>query len=156
MTNGKMSVVLDFVRRVIHAYLIGNNDMHLKNISLQKNPENTSRYYDKLTPNYDSLFTDGFEYVDNDGFLALDLLESGFSEKYAYHGFYTGHDFIELGIRLKIPERLIKKTIEDMANKKDSLKEVVTHSYMPDGMKTRAIEILNDRSRVLMIGLCSS
>ena len=156
MTNGKMSVVLDFVRRVIHAYLIGNNDMHLKNISLQKSPENTSRYYDKLTPNYDSLFTDGFEHVDNDGFLALDLLESGFSEKYGNYGFYTGHDFIELGIRLNIPEKLIKKTIEDMANKKDALKEVVMHSHMPDGMKNRATELVNDRSQVLMIGLSSS
>ena len=153
MTYGKMSVVLDFVRRVIHAYLIGNNDMHLKNISLQKSPENTSRYYDKLTPNYDSLFTDGFEHVDNDGFLALDLLENGFSEKYGYYGFYTGHDFVELGIRLNIPEKLIKKTIEDMANKKDALKEVVMHSYMPDGMKTRALDLLDDRSRVLLIGV---
>jgi serine/threonine-protein kinase HipA len=152
MTNGKMSVVLDFVRRVIHAYIIGNNDMHLKNISLQKNPEDTSRHYDKLTPNYDSLFTDAFENIDNDGFLALDLLESGFSEKYQHYGFYTGYDFIEFGVRLNIPEKLIKKTIEDMANKHDSLKEVVMHSYMPEKMKARTMGLIDDRSRVLLIG----
>ncbi len=153
MTRGKRAVVLDFVRRVIHAYLIGNNDMHLKNISLQKDPENTSRYYDKLTPNYDSLFTVAFENIDHDGYLALDLLEDGFSERYEYYGFYTGYDFIELGIRLGIPEKLIKKTIEGIANKRDSLKEVVEHSYMPDDMKKRAMTLIDDRSRVLLIGV---
>jgi len=153
MTRGKRAVVLDFVRRVIHAYLIGNNDMHLKNISLQKEPENTSRYYDKLTPNYDSLFTVAFENIDHDGYLALDLLEDGFSERYEYYGFYTGYDFIELGIRLGIPEKLIKKTIEGIANKRDSLKEVVEHSYMPDDMKKRAMTLIDDRSRVLLIGV---
>jgi serine/threonine-protein kinase HipA len=152
MTNGKKAVVLDFVRRVIHAYLIGNDDMHLKNISLQRGHENASRYYDKLTPNYDSLFTEAFENINSEGYLALDLLESGFSENYEHYGYYTGYDFIELGIRLNIPERLIKKIIGDMANKKEPMKEVVKNSYMPDEMKKRAMNLIDDRSRVLFIG----
>jgi len=156
MTKGKKAVVLDFIRRVIHAYLIGNDDMHLKNISLQKDPENTTRFYDKLTPNYDALFTDAFENQNSDGFLALDLLEDGFSKRYEHYGYYTGYDFIELGIRLGISEKLIKKTIQDIVNKSDSLKKVVEHSYMPNEMKKRAMSLMDDRSRVLLIGATPS
>lgn len=153
MTNGKMSVVLDFVRRVTHAYLIGNDDMHLKNISLQKLEGNTSHYYDKLTPNYDSVFTDAFESINSESFLAIDLLESGFSGKYEYYGYYTGYDFIEFGARLNIPEKLVKKTIKDITNKMNSIQDVAKKSYMPAAMKTKAIQVIGDRARVLSIGM---
>jgi len=153
MTNGKMSVVLDFIRRVTHAYLIGNDDMHLKNISLQKLEGNTSHYYDKLTPNYDSLFTGAFENINSESFLAIDLLESGFSEKYEYYGYYTGYDFIEFGARLNIPERLVKKTIKDITNQMNSIQDVAKKSYMPAAMKTKAIQVIGDRARVLSIGM---
>ena len=153
MTNGKKFAVLDFIKRVIHAYLIGNDDLHLKNISLQKGSDNSSRYYDRLTPNYDSLFTDTFENMSSDGFLALDLLKSGFSDQYQNYGYYTGYDFIELSLRLDIPEKLIRKTVAEMVNKKDALLDVVTRSYMPVEMKTKAHALIRDRSRALSIGL---
>ena len=127
--------------------------MHLKNISLQKLMGNTSHYYDKLTPNYDSLFTEAFENTSPESFLAIDLLESGFSKKYEYYGYYTGYDFIELGSRLNIPERLVKKTIEDITNKMHSMQDVARKSYMPDAMKSNAIQVIGDRTRALSIGI---
>lgn len=153
MTNGKKAVVLDFVKRVIHAYLIGNGDMHLKNISLQKHADNTSHYYDKLTPNYDSLFTDAFQNINSDGYLALDLLESGFTESYHHYGYYTGHDFIALGTGLALPLELMKSVIQDIAHKKDTLKDLVKRSYMPEEMKASATKTIDDRSRALLIGV---
>jgi len=127
--------------------------MHLKNISLQKLEGNTSHYYDKLTPNYDSLFTGAFENINSESFLAIDLLESGFSEKYEYYGYYTGYDFIEFGARLNIPERLVKKTIKDITNQMNSIQDVAKKSYMPAAMKTKAIQVIGDRARVLSIGM---
>ena len=127
--------------------------MHLKNISLQKLEGNTSHYYDKLTPNYDSLFTGAFENINSESFLAIDLLESGFSKKYEYYGYYTGHDFIEFGARLNIPERLVKKTIKDITNQMNSIQDVAKKSYMPAAMKTKAIQVIGDRARVLSIGM---
>jgi len=153
MTNGKQSVVLDFIFRVIHAYLIGNNDMHLKNISLQKRADNSSKFYDKLAPNYDCLYTEEFENVDNDGFLALDLLSGDFSDHYLHYGFYTGHDFIELGNRLNIREISIKKFIRKIKSKEESLISTIKDSYMPEAMREKAIGIISDRMRVLLIGV---
>jgi hypothetical protein len=75
VTNGKQAAALDFVRRVILAYVTGNDDLHLKNISVQRLPDSTSHHYDKLTPNYDCLFCEAFR-ADNPGMglLALGLL----------------------------------------------------------------------------------
>ncbi len=58
ITNGNQALLLEFVRRVIIAYVIGNDDMHLKNFSIQQLPNNSSRFYDQLTPSYDCLFFD--------------------------------------------------------------------------------------------------
>jgi serine/threonine-protein kinase HipA len=153
MTNGKMAIVLDFIKRVVHAYLIGNDDMHLKNISLQKDSDNTSRYYDRLTPNYDSLFTDAFENKNSEGFLALELLEDGFSENYQYYGYYTGQDFVDLGARLGISEKLMKKTIAAIVSKEKELLDVIRRSYMPSDMKIKANDLIGYRSRALGTGL---
>lgn len=153
MTDGKQSVVLDFIRRVIHAYLVGNNDMHLKNISLQKKTGNTSKFYDKLTPNYDCLFTDAFENIDADGFLALDLLEDDFSEQYKHYGYYTGHDFIELGRRLEIPAVSIKRFIKKIKSNQETLVSTIETSFMPDKMRKKSVHLINDRLRALLVGV---
>lgn len=153
MTDGRKSVVLDFIQRVIHAYLVGNNDMHLKNISLQKKSDNTRKFYDRLTPNYDCLFTDAFENSDMDGFLALDLLEDDFSEQYQHYGYYTGHDFIELGRRLEIPGKSIKKFIKKIQSKQEVILSAIENSYMPETMKEKSVNLINDRLRALLNGV---
>jgi serine/threonine-protein kinase HipA len=153
MTNGKMAVVLEFVKRVIHAYFIGNDDMHLKNISLQKDADTSSRYYDRLTPNYDSLFTEVFENMDNHGYLALDLLEDGFSEQYQHYGYYTGQDFVELGTRLDISKKLMRKTITQAISMKEELLNVIGRSYMPDEMKSKATDLIEQKSAALGTGV---
>ena len=60
VTGGKKAVLLDFLKRVIYAYLIGNDDFHLKNISVERLEGNRGLHYDKLTPNYDVLFVQSF------------------------------------------------------------------------------------------------
>ena len=151
MTGGKQTVVLEYIHRIMHAYLVGNDDMHLKNISLQKLPNNTTALYDQLTPNYDCLFAGAFENRNEVGFLALDLLDDGFSNQYQHHGFYTGCDFIELANRLNIPDKPIQSFVKNTERKLPQIIETIRHSYMPDEQKTSAEEIVIDRLRALSI-----
>lgn len=153
MTNGKLSVVLDFIQRVIHAYLIGNDDMHLKNISLQRLTHSSSRFYDKLTPNYDCLFVDAFDNTSSHNYLALDLLEGDFSEYYQRYGYYTGYDFIELSNRLGVRDVSVKKFIGSIDKKKDELISTILHSYMPTTMKEKAENLINTRLKALLTGV---
>lgn len=160
VTGGKKAVALDFLRRVIFAYLVGNDDLHLKNFSVQRLEGNTGHYYDKLTPNYDCLFCNAFNTNDTEkglGQLALGLLfdpEEGdeqFSEAQQYYGYYTGIDFIELGARLGIPEKPIQKFIDQLHSKKDDMLNLIQHSFMPEMMKKRASTLLESRLRALGI-----
>ena len=161
VTNGKKAVVLEFVRRVIYAYMIGNDDLHLKNISVQRLPDNNTLYYDKLTPNYDCLFIDAFNSAgeQNRGLssLALSLLydpkDGGeqFTDMYQLYGYYTGHDFIELGKRLDLPEKPIITFIKKLNTERLKILEIISRSYMPQDMKDNAKNKVKERIRVLQI-----
>lgn len=153
MTGGKQTVVLEYIHRIMHAYLVGNDDMHLKNTSLQKLPNNTTALYDQLTPNYDCLFAGAFENRNEVGFLALDLLDNGFSAQYEHHGYYTGHDFVELAGKLGIPAKPIQSFVKNIERKLPQLIDMIHHSYMRDEQKVRAGEIIVDRLRTLSIGV---
>jgi len=161
VTNGKQAVVLDFVRRVILAYIMGDDDFHLKNISVQRLAGNTSPYYDKLTPNYDSLFCDAFKNGETEnsgvGYLALGLLhdpEEGdefFSSLYTHYGYYTGYDFLELGRRLGLKEKPILSYITKLKNNQKKILETIDHSFMPNAMKNRAGNTVKKRIQAMQI-----
>lgn len=158
ITNGKQALVLDFVRRVMLAYVIGNDDLHLKNISVQRLSDNTSHFYDKLSPNYDCLFCDAFRTDDTGvGLLALGLLhdqEDGdeeFTDMYNHYGYYTGFDFLELGRRLDLQEKPIRTFIGKLKSSQRKVVELISHSYMPDNMKTRAIKLVESRIQAMQV-----
>jgi len=163
VTNGKQAAVLDFVRRVILAYTMGNDDLHLKNFSVQRLPDNNTHFYDKLTPNYDCLFCDAFRTdtaaheVSGMGLLALGLLhdpEDGdeeFTETYDHYGYYTGVDFIELGKRLDLPEKPIRAFIGKLKTNQKKIIDLINHGYMPETMKTRAISMVESRIHALQV-----
>lgn len=155
LTNGKLAVTLDFVRRVIFAYLIGNDDFHLKNISLQKTEGNTTRFYDHLTPNYDCLFTQAFPNSDRSGPMALDLLreedDGMFSRSFERFGFYTSVNFIEFANRLGIPERPVAVFVDNIVKSEKRICETINNSYMPEQMKSDARLLVQDRIKALSI-----
>ena len=153
MTNGRKAAVLDYLQRIMHAYLIGNDDMHLKNTSLQRAASNTTPFYDYLAPNYDCLFASTFANRDPIGFLALDLFRDGFSEVYEEYGFYTGHDFLELARRLGVPKKPVRAFIATIDKKMPVLSTTIADSYMPDDMKEAASALVTDRLHALTIGL---
>jgi len=158
VTNGKQAVVLDFVRRVILAYVTGNDDLHLKNFSVQRLTTNTSHYYDKLTPNYDCLFCDAFRSEEKGlGFLALGLLydqEGGdeyFTDMYNHYGYYTGYDFLELGRRLGLQEKPVRTFIAKLKTNQKKIIDLISHSYMPVDMKGRATKLVESRIQAMQV-----
>ena len=153
MTSGRKTVVLDYLQRIMHAYLIGNDDMHLKNTSLQKDAGNSTRFYDRLTPNYDCLFASTFENRNIDGFLALDFFADGSSTQFEEYGFYTGHDFLELARRFGISEKPVRSFVGEIEAKMPELLAMIDHSYMPDAMKVAARDQVVDRLGALQVGL---
>lgn len=158
VTNGKQAAVLDFVRRVMLAYVTGNDDLHLKNCSVQRLPDNTSQYYDKLTPNYDCLFCDALHGKEKGmGFLALGLLHDSedngeyFTNIYNHYGYYTGYDFLELGRRLGLQEKPIRTFINKLKTNQKKIAELISHSYMPDAMKDRAMILVESRINAIQV-----
>ncbi len=153
-TNGKPAPVLDMIKRVMLAYVMGNDDLHLKNLSLRRaTADALYSYYDLLTPNYDVLFCDGFERPVQDSFLALDLLANDdFTESYERLGFYTLEDFLELGRRLNIPERAIKNFASKLVSLEDDAAALIQNSYMPEPMRERAEAVLRERLNVMSPG----
>lgn len=158
VTHGKQAAVLDFVRRVILAYVTGNDDLHLKNISVQRLPDNTNPYYDKLTPNYDCLFCDAFNGKEKGmGLLALGLLhdteysDEHFTDMCNHYGYYTGYDFLELGRRLGLQEKPIRTFIAKLKTNQKKITDLISHSYMPDIMKDRATQLVESRINAMQV-----
>jgi serine/threonine-protein kinase HipA len=156
VTSGKQAITLEFVRRIIMAYVIGNNDMHLKNISVQRALYNKTIYYDKLTPSYDNLIVAALSSEQQSvlSFLALGLLhdkddDEEFTESYNHYGYYTGVDFLELSKRLGLAEKPVRKFITKLATLTNKITELIDHSFMPEEMKEKAKEIIEERIRAI-------
>jgi serine/threonine-protein kinase HipA len=149
MTGGKLSVVKDLFNRIVLAYIIGNNDMHLKNISLIKNADNNTRFYDGLTPNYDQLLVQALSDSPQGEFLALNFFkqeeEGVFSSSYEKYGFYTGSDFYILGKKTGLRPQVVKSILEHYFHKEGEILKIVKNSFMPEHMKNRAESIISER-----------
>lgn len=155
MVGGKLFVVKELFNRIIFAYIIGNDDMHLKNISLIKSPNNKTLYYDGLCPNYDQLLVQSFPNPSIIGFLALDLLKEEddgiFTDAYNKYGFYTGSDFYTLGERVGLRKIVIKNILENYFKNENNIIEIINNSFMPVDMKNKAIFVVKDRIKALKI-----
>ncbi len=162
-TDGKQSPVVDFIRRVIFSFVIGNNDLHAKNISMYRLRDNRSGYLDKLTLNYDVLFIsalgtqEGGEEPERE--MALGLLhetdgaagDEFFSEHYERHGYYTGYDFLELATRLGINTSPVESFIKKLDKETAAACSIISASYMPAAMKQATIETYRSGVRAMLV-----
>lgn len=133
ITNKNLAVQKDLFLRVVYAYLLGNNDLHLRNFSLIIEQNNTI----SLAPIYDFVSIVPYPEIFNGGLLALPLLEKeeggkqladGFETKY---GCYLGLDFIEFGKNIGLNEKLCEKLLTDLIKSREKVIEIYNHSFMP-------------------------
>lgn len=156
--NGKLAAKLDLLRRVVFSYVIGNDDLHMKNISLQRNHEDGEGYFEQLTPNYDVLFAQAFPNNRDGQFLACDLWTDStgkeeFTEHYQRYGFYSGYDFGELRHRYGLPPKVVRKVLQAQIDNSKAIRSIIESSFMPDQMKHEASSLVAQRSQALEIGL---
>lgn len=134
----KMPVLLNGFRQVLFAYLIGNNDLHLKNLSMYRSPDSRSTTMMDFTPVYDVLSV--FPYPDYNGdYLTLNLLQSevdgDFSSAYEAYGYYTKHDFIRLAANIGLNEKAATTFVSRLtSNVEKHLDHCLSASELPSDM----------------------
>ncbi|WP_052749071.1 type II toxin-antitoxin system HipA family toxin [Arsukibacterium ikkense] len=118
LSGGHAKILIDGFTLVLMAYVVGNNDLHLKNMTLLR--ERGKSNVKGFSPVYDMLSV--APYPTYEGYqLVLWLLESEvdneFTSSYNAYGYYTSHDFIELGIRIGLGESMARSIIQKVTAK---------------------------------------
>jgi len=150
--GAKVPVQCDYFLRILTAYLIGNDDCHLKNFSVLRLPGNTGLTYDSLTPNYDCLSTE-FYGSSAFGFLAMPLLEQElngeYSDAYEHYGYYTKTDFLSLADAIGIGEQQAIEVLERLGGKLHRVLSLIEASFISDVLKTQFKALVEGRYRAI-------
>ena len=129
---------IEFVRILIFNYLSGNGDAHLKNFSLLETVDGDMQ----LSPSYDLMNT---KIHVQDAPIALNLFKelerTSLPRGEVYK--YTISDFMELGKRIGVSERVLKKLVKEFSGTKDRMKEMVSKSFLSDEAKKKYLSSLD-------------
>lgn len=151
-TGGSLADKYDIFNRIICTYLVGNNDMHLRNLSIVTLEDGTK----KIAPVYDfvSVVPYSSSFTEQ---LALPLLEKEESHHVVADGLnspvgeYTGYDFLELADGIGLSRQLAKKQIRKITNNLGSLFDIINISYMLDKDKIMVCDYMAKASKHLNI-----
>ena len=153
VTQANLALQKTLFLRVVYAYLLGNNDLHLRNFSLMiARNGNIS-----LAPVYDFVSVKPYAEVFNDSLLALPLLEKeeggnqladGFETQY---GCYLGMDFIEFGKNIGLSEKFCQKLLVDLPKASDKIHEIYQNSFMPLEHQQQVLQCYQHRLGYLQI-----
>ena len=119
--------LLNYFDLVLFSYLVGNNDMHLKNFSVMHLPDGVA-----LSPAYDLLNVNLVNPKDNEE-LALTLNGKKNKIKLA--------DFKELAESLRINEKVYYNRFKFFSNMNTEVLELIDRSFLNNNMKKRYKEI---------------
>ncbi|MFA0415650.1 type II toxin-antitoxin system HipA family toxin [Vibrio renipiscarius] len=150
--DSSLSFKRELFNRVLTAYFLGNNDLHLRNIGLLL-PEKGNAL---LTPIYDYVSIAPYpHYIANETSLALPLLASeegdnGNTSGYISHCTYTGYDFLTFANNIGINPKLANKLIEELCAKTDMIKDIYRNSFMPEAHVLKVIEWIDSRKNYLL------
>ncbi len=142
-----LGVALECFRRLIFNYIIGNNDFHLKNISVMHDKTI------KLTPMYDCLNSEIYS-GDLDSTLALSM--TGNDEGLPYYGtrlngFYALPDFLILAEMARIKEKPAKRVIRRIVQLQKNFIDMVYVSNLEENLKEKYIAIIEQRVELLSL-----
>ncbi len=121
------------LRITLFSFLVGNEDMHLKNFSVIRNQDVIS-----LTPAYDLL---------NTTIVLPNPVEELALPLDARKNKLKRHDFLDYFAkdRLQLPERVIEKMVTHFANVRTEWEYLVGISFLSNEMKKKYLKILDDR-----------
>ena len=140
---GGIQLAAEFINRVIAAYIIGNGDYHLKNISLVY-PKDSGV---TISPVYD--FVNTYIY-DDKVTLCLDLLTNEPDVK-EFDDFYCLRkaNFVELGGRVGVPEKAIQGFITSIFKNLEKMLFLIDASALSSEQKTQYKTLFTQRIELL-------
>jgi serine/threonine-protein kinase HipA len=127
---------LSFYEITIFSFLVGNNDMHLKNFSMIK-----EQYGWSLAPAYDLLNVTILNPEDTEEFA---LTIAGKKKK------ITHNILIEFGLFLALSEKQINGVFKRFFNKKNDAINLIKQSFLSDDMQHKYIKLLKARFKRLV------
>jgi serine/threonine-protein kinase HipA len=135
---------VEFIRILIFNFLAGNGDAHLKNFSLLETPDGDMQ----LSPSYDLMNT---KIHVNDSPIALNLFRelerTSLPRGQAYT--YAIKDFIELGKRFGLRDKLLEKIVKEFEGKEDKIKEMINKSFLSDKARKKYLETVKKNYALL-------
>lgn len=150
--NDNLAFKIDLFRRIAYAYLLGNNDMHLRNFGLilpiAGDPE--------LAPVYDFVSVAPYPAAFNSGFLALPLLRCeegeqdlapGMKTQYAE---YLGIDFLLLGEAMGLARAVVLRLFDQMQKEAITVENVYRASFMPESDVESVLQCYRHRLHRMM------
>ncbi|MCO5296456.1 MAG: HipA domain-containing protein [Fimbriimonadaceae bacterium] len=139
--TGSKAVVLNLLELYAFSYLIGNGDLHAKNVSLMLGA-GTDRW--NLTPAYDLLST--LPYGDvlwGADRMALALEGESF-------GRFLAEDFVRFGQRYAVPETATRSSLRRIASKASLWLPDLDSLPYPEAVVAKMRETIADRARALL------
>jgi serine/threonine-protein kinase HipA len=129
---------ITFIRILVFNFLTGNGDVHLKNLSLLESPDGDML----LSPSYDLMNT---KLHINDPKIAMNLFKEMERTKQnlltaTYD--YKLRDFLELGTRLEIKDRILQSIAKEFQEAKPRMLLFVDKSFLSDIGKLKYKETL--------------
>jgi len=131
--NNNVAFKRDLFRRIVYAYLLGNNDLHLRNFGLLLPPGN---HPPLLSPVYDFVSVAPYRDYFNANYLALPLLireeggheiAPGFNTAY---GQYLGMDFLLLAESIGLNPRLATALLNGLREESEIVESTYRSSFM--------------------------
>jgi serine/threonine-protein kinase HipA len=124
---------------LLFSFWIGNADMHLKNFSLWRDPQNQRV---RISPGYDFLSTRLLISTKEDSEeMALSI--NGKKNKLEWK------DFQALGTNYKIPAKVIERVRDQMLDSFFDAEDLIERSFLSDGKKAEFQDLLRERSKRL-------
>ncbi|OOF61615.1 type II toxin-antitoxin system HipA family toxin [Rodentibacter sp. Ppn85] len=151
-TEKNLALQRELFRRIVYAYLLANNDLHLRNFSLLY-PKNS---VPKLAPVYDFVSVTPYNEAFNSALFALPLLKKEEGNQTLAHGFntqygkYIGDDFVEFGENIGLNKRVIlQKLIPEII--KEKVESIYQRSFMPKTHIAIVLKTYHKRLQLLKI-----
>jgi serine/threonine-protein kinase HipA len=125
-----------FFDLALFSFLTGNADMHLKNFSLMMTENRTIG----LSPAYDLISTRLMPIDDTE---EMALTCNGKKSR------LTRHDFLTMGVTLKIPKKAVENGFERLREALPKMKMVVNTSFLSQELKAKYEELVRVRAEIL-------
>lgn len=151
--NDNIVFKIDLFRRIAYAYMLGNNDMHLRNFGLIHSRSGQLI----LAPIYDFVSVAPYPAYFSSCFMALPLLIQEEGDEVLAPGFetaygeYLGMDFILFGQRIGLSENLTKKLLADFIKEAGCVESTYRDSFMPADAIDATLQCYRHRLNLMSI-----